>query len=217
MRILPAVVTILCLVVAPAFAQPAGQSRVSLHVGAGTVSPTSLATPGQVALLTIGTDVRLSRNWSVRIETGRRVPDVREWVTHTTYYFDAPDGGQPIGVDSTTLGSDRTVADITVLVRRAWPLRRRYEIGLLGGLDLQVVRYRSRTTIPTSLTDPNEIEVFEFENRRTLGVFDVGVDAGARVSDRWQVLVYGIAGLQPLLDENRTAQLRAGVLLKRDF
>ena len=204
------------LYASPALAQQAETSRFSLNVGAGSVSSISTATPGQAALITIGTDVRLSANWSLRVEAGRRAPGTRHWVNRETmYYLEPPDGGPSIGVAATVVASDETLVDYALLVRRAWPHGDRFGIGLLTGLDFQVVRYRWRTTIPTSLTDPDQVEEFVSDNRRTHGAFDVGLDGGLRVGDRWHVIVFGMAGLP--LQEHQKTQFRAGAILKRTF
>ena len=214
MRIPQAAAGFFVLIASPAMAQPAEMSRFSLNVGAGTVSSTSTATPGQAALITIGTDVRLSTNWSLRLEAGRRAPDTRHWVNRDTmYYLDAPDGGSSIGVAATTVGSDETIADVVLLARRAWPHGERFEVGLLAGHAFQIIRYRMRTTIPTSLTDPDDVEEFVFDNRRTLGFLGLGLDGGVRLSNRWHVVVYGLAGL-PLQEHHKT-QVRVGVMVKR--
>ncbi|HEX6322993.1 MAG TPA: hypothetical protein VFZ36_04655 [Vicinamibacterales bacterium] len=171
---------------------------------------------GPAALLSVGTDIRLSEHWSLRLEAGRRVPRTHNWISRDTmYYFEAPDGGQPIGVASTLVAADQTVADVALLARRAWPVRERVELGLLTGLDLRIVRYRWQITIPRSLTDPEDVHVSMIDNRRTHGAFDVGLDAGVRVAGRTTLLVYGIAGLP--LEEHRKTQMRAGVIVRRRF
>jgi len=216
MRISQAAVGLAMLIASPATAQTTEKARISLNAGAGAVSSTSSATPGQAALITIGADVSLSPNWSLRLEAGRRAPSTRHWVNRETmYYFEAPDGGSPIGVASTVVASDETLADLALLARRAWQHGRRFEVGLLTGLDFRIVRYRWRTTIPTSLTDPDQVEEFVSDIRRTLGVFDFGIDGGVRVSDRWHVVVYGMAGL-PLQEHHKT-QVRVGAMVKRAF
>lgn len=203
----------------PAAAQtPEGRGRFSLNLGLGSVGSTAQGPQksGPAALLSAGADMRLSEHWSLRLEAGRRVPRTHNWVSRDTiYYLDAPDGGPPIGLPSTLVASDETLADIALLVRRAWSVRERFEIGLLTGLDLQVVRYRWHITIPLSLTDPDDVHVSMHDNRRTLGAFDIGLDAGARVDDRWTLVVYGLVGLP--LQENRRAQPRGGVLAKWRF
>ena len=216
MRIPHSVAGLFVLVASPAMAQSADTSRCSLNIGAGTVSSISSATPGQASLITIGTDVRLSTNWSLRLEAGRRAPGTRHWVNRETmYYLAAPDGGSPVGVAATVVASDETLVDYALLARRAWPHGDRFEIGLLAGLDFQVVRYRWRTTIPTSLTDPNQVDEFVSDNRRTRGALDVGLDGGLRVSDHWHILVFGMAGLP--MQEHQETQFRAGAILKRTF
>ena len=129
------------------------------------------------------------------------------------YYLESPDGGPSIGVAATVVASAETLVDYALLARRVWPHGDRFEIGLLTGLDFQVVRYRWRTTIPTSLTDPNQVDEFVSDNRRTRGALDVGLDGGLRVSDRWHILVFGMAGLP--MQEHQETQFRAGAILKR--
>lgn len=201
---------------------PAGErhSRFSLNFGLGSVGSTSQGRQksAPAALLSVGTDVRLSEHWSLRLEAGRRSPRTHNWVSRDTlYYFDPPDGGQPIGLPSTLVASDETIADVALLARRAWRLRERFEIGLLTGLDLQVVRYRWHITIPLSLTDPEDVLVSLHDNRRTLGVFDFGIDGGVRVTRRTTLLLYGIAGLQSPLEEHRNPQMRAGMIVRQYF
>lgn len=132
MRIPQAAVGLFMLIASPAIAQTAEKTRISVNVGVGTVNSTSSATPGQSALITIGTDRRLSTNWSLRLEAGRRAPGTRHWVNRATmYYFEAPDGGSPIGVVSTVVGSDETLADIALLARR--PARQSHARALRPG------------------------------------------------------------------------------------
>lgn len=216
MRISQAAVGLAMLIASPATAQTTEKARISLNAGAGAVSSTSSATPGQAALITIGADVGLSPNWSLRLEAGRRAPSTRHWVNRETmYYFEAPDGGSPIGVASTVVGSDETIADIALLARRAWPHGERFEVGILAGPAFQIVRSRVRMTIPTSLTNPDDVEEFAFDNLCRLGVLDFGIDGGVRLSDRWHVVVYGMAGL-PLQEHHKT-QVRVGAMVKRAF
>jgi hypothetical protein len=201
---------------------PAGErhSRFSLNLGVGSVGSTSQGPQksAPAALLSVGTDVRLSEHWSLRLEVGRRMPRTHNWVSRDTmYYFKAPDGGQPIGLPSTLLASDETIADIALLARRAWGVRERFEIGLLTGLDLQVVRYRWHITIPLSLTDPEDVLESMHDNRRTLGVFDFGIEGGVHVTRRTTLLLYGIAGLQSPVEEHRNAQMRAGMIIRQRF
>ncbi|MEX2272359.1 MAG: hypothetical protein WD690_12850 [Vicinamibacterales bacterium] len=194
-------------------------SRFSFNIGIGSVGSTSRATPGAVTLASIGTDVRLFDRVSLRIEAGRRAPSTREWTAHSMYYFPSPDGpddiGASIGVESTTRVTERSLADIAILLRYAWPVRERFEVAFLSGLDLSVMKFRHHTTIPASLTDPSDVHVFEGGNRRTLGVFDFGLEGGARVGERWTLLVYGLGGLPSPFEEHRPPQLRTGVILKR--
>ena len=216
MRLRQAAAGVFILIASPAIAQTTEKSRMSVNVGAGTVSSTSTATPGQTALITLGADLRLSPNWSLRLEAGRRAPGTRHWVNRdTVYYLEAPDGGSSIGVAATSVGSDETIADVVLLARRAWPHGERFEVGLLAGHALQIIRYRVRTTIPTSLTEPDEVEEFVFDNRRTLGFFGLGIDGGVRLSARWHVVVFGLAGLP--LQEHHKSQVRVGLIVKRAF
>ncbi len=48
-------------------------------------------------------------------------------------------------------------------------------------------------------------------------MLDIGGEAGVHVSDRSTLLFYGLIGLQSPFEENRTAQPRAGVIVKRRF
>jgi hypothetical protein len=222
MRMLLAALAGSVLAATTAAAQPAA-SRFSLNLGAGSVGSTSNATPppGPVTLVSIGTDVRLSNHWGLRLEAGRRTPSTsHERISHSVYYFPNPEAPADIrasiGLPSTTRSTEQYLFDAAVLIRYARPVRSRLEVAFLTGLDLHAVRFRHHTTIPASL-NPGDVHVFEGDTRHTLGVFDFGIDGGVRIGERWSVLAYGLAGLQSPLEEHRRTQMRAGGLLKRTF
>lgn len=216
MRIL--LVFLLVLSAGPAAAQSTAP-RFSLLVGAGSVGSTSSAMPGAMAMVSAGTDLRLSRNWELRVEAGRRFPSHRSWEPHSLYYYPSPDDpSQSIEADTTQIAAEDTLIDVAVLLRRAWPIRERFEAALLTGVDVSVVKFHHHLAIRPSPGDPDGVEeVYDSSNRRALMVFDVGVEGGMRVGERWRVLAYGIAGLQSLFEENRGPQLRSGIALKRVF
>jgi hypothetical protein len=198
-------------------AQPAPHT-VSLNISAGSVGSTSRVMPGAVAQLTVGTDVAISRNWQLRFEAGRRAPSLRSWEPRSLYYLPSPDNpSQPIEAQTVQRASEDTLADIAVLARRVWPVRERFEMAFLTGMDMSVVRHRHHLEIQRSLTDPKAVDVFDTTNVRTHMVLDLGVEAGVRFGGRWRALVYGIAGLQSPLEEHRRPQLRSGLTLKRLF
>lgn len=199
-----------------AAAQPA--SRPALTISGGMAGTTDRRMTGPAAQAAIGAELPLTSNWSVRLEAGGRLPSSTHAVAHAQYFIENPAApGDPrasFPVESTTEIDKQTLADAAVLFRRAWR-RGRTETALLFGPDFSVVRYRSVTSIPRSLTDPSDADVFRHENTRVVMVLDLGLDIGWRVSERWSVFAFGIAGLQPPLEEHRTWQPRAGVLIRR--
>jgi hypothetical protein len=198
-----------------AMAQPA-TPRVSLNISAGSVGSTSRVMPGAVTQLTVGTDVAISRNWQLRFEAGRRTPSRRSWEPRSLYYLSSPDDpSQPIEAQTVQQASEDTLADLAVLARRAWPVRERFEIAFLTGVDMTVVRHRHHLEIQLSLSDPEAVDVFDTTNVRTHMALDLGIEGGVRFGGRWRMLVYGIAGLQT--EEHRRPQLRSGLTLKRLF
>ena len=169
-------------------------------------------------MVSIGTDLRLSSNWELRVEAGRRFPSRRSWDPHSLYYEPSPDDpSQVIESDITELATEETLVDVAVLLRRAWPIGDRFEAAFLTGLDFSVVNLHSHLTLRPHPGSGRPEEVFEHSSRRTLRVLDIGVEGGVRLSRQWRVLAYGIAGLQPPIDEDRRPQLRSGVMLKRVF
>lgn len=209
----------------PAIAQTSAPATtgapLSLNLGAGVVGSTADVAPGSVGLLSVGTDIRFTPRWSIRIEAGRRLPTNRTFTTHSIYSVadpDAPsDRSRFVEVQSTTRVEERWLADLAVLVRAASRRHARFEVAALAGLDLQVVRSRWHTTIPQSLTDPVDVLVLENTARRMRGVFDLGVEGGVHVSPRSTLLVHGLIGFQSPYEEHPRRQLRAGVIFKRHF
>ena len=200
-----------------AVAQPA-PSRFSLIAGAGAVGSTSSVLPGSVTMVSIGADPRLSPNWELRVEAGRRFPSHRSWEPHSLYYEPSPDDpSQAIESDTTQLATEDTLVDVAMLLRRAWPIGDRFEAAFLTGLDFSVVNLHSHLTLRPRPGSGRPEEVFEHSSRRTLRVLDIGVEGGVRLSRQWRVLAFGIAGLQPPIDEDRRPQLRSGLMLKRVF
>lgn len=199
--------------------------RPSINIGVGVVGASSDLPrdnpPGPAALLTLGTDIPLSSRWSLRIEAGRRVPGTQDFVSHSQYYLPNPDApGDPrqaFEVLSTTRIEEHSYADAAVLVRYATPPGRRFELAGLAGFDFHVLNITANTTIPRSLTDPNDVDAFRSSATRGRMVFDVGLEAGLPLSKEWILLAYGIAGLQSPIDEHRREQLRAGLIFKRRY
>ncbi len=192
--------------------------RFSLIAGAGAVGSTDSVMPGGMTMLSIGTDLRLSRNWELRVEAGRRFPSHRSWEPHSLYYEPSPDDPtQVIESDTTQIATQDALVDVAVLLRRAWPVGERFEAALLTGLDFSVVKFHSQLTLRPHPSSGRPEEVLEHTNRRALMVLDIGVEGGVRFGERWRVLAYGIAGLQSPFEENRRPQLRSGVALKRVF
>lgn len=226
----PVMAAVAMVLMATGASNAAGQTaepprRPSLNIGAGYVSASSDLPrdnpPGGAALFTVGSDIPLSRRWSVRLEAGRRVAGTEEFVSHSRYYLSNPaapnDPRQAIEVLSTTRVEERSYADGAILVRYATPPGRRFELAGLAGLDFHVLNIRASTTIPRSLTDPNDVDAFSSSTTRWRMVFDVGLEAGVPLSKQWMLLAYGIAGLQSPVDEHRREQLRAGVIFKRRY
>lgn len=222
MRPVPASLTC-CLLIAcalPAAAQTAEErSPFAIHAGIGTVSSSSFATPEDAMLAAAGVDFRLGNGWELRFEAGRRDPARRWIVVHTKYYLagSSSDVIAASEVDSTTIVHEHSKINAAVLLRRYWVLRERFELAGLAGLDMDRVDYRAHTTIPLSLSDPSDVEIHERDTTFTRVVFDVGLEAGVRIDDRWTALLYTIAGLQSPFEESRDMQARNGVILKYRF
>lgn len=121
---------------------------------------------------------------------------------------------RPVPHDATTEKVKQTVADLSLLGRRYW-IGAHAEGALLFGVDMNVARYRTTIQMPRSLADPTDVEPVTTEATRANVVFDFGTELGWRMSDRWTLFGYAIAGLQPPDTENRFWQPRAGVILRR--
>lgn len=191
----------------------------TLNLGVGLVGSSAKATPGVSSHWFAGVDLPFAERWSVRIDAGRRWPGRRSWTGHSQYFVANPaapsDPRQAFPVFSTTVVHEDTRGEAAFLVRYGTPSSRGVQVGALAGLDIHAVNITAHTIIPRSITDPLDVFESRSENLRFRGVFDIGMDAGVRVDDRWTVLAYGIAGLQ--LTEHRRPQLRAGVIVKRDL
>lgn len=200
---------------------PATAVAQTINLGIGLVGSSAKATPGLSSHVFAGVDLPFAERWSVRIEGGRRWPGRRSWTAHSQYFLSNPDAPsdprQAFRVLSNTVVHEDTRGDAAVFVRYGRPASGRAQAGALVGLDFHAVRINTHTVIPQSITDP--LDVFESRTSalRTRCVLDIGMDAGARIDDRWTVLAYGLAGLQSPFEEHRRPQLRAGVIVKRDF
>lgn len=162
-----------------------------------------------------------ARKPGISVEAGRRVPGIKRFTSHSKYYLSNPDApGDPrqaVEVESTTDVKETSVADVAMLLRFASLPGRRFELAALAGLDVHHVKVEWHTTIPRSLTDPGDVDAFSSSKLRRRAVFDLGLEGGVALNERWALLVYGIAGLQSPLEESRREQLRAGVILRRRF
>ena len=201
---------------APALAQEADEGRLHLHAGSGIVTSTDRLMPGIDWQVVAGADMRMTRTWSLRVEAGARVPNARTGHAHNLYYFLAPEGADEnwVEVSSDIEITKQQVADLAVLLRKRWTPGRA-EVGALFGMEFDFVRYRTVSRIPRSATDPSDVDTFRHENSRTLGVFDIGLDAGWKVSPRWMLLAYAIVGFEPPIDNPRAPQFRSGVIVSR--
>lgn len=202
--------------VVPAQAQQADERRFHLHAGTGIVTSTDRGMPGIDWQIVAGADLPVTRTWSVRVEGGARIPNARTGHAHSLYYFPAPEGSDTnwVEVPSDIEITKQQVADLAVLLRRRWTPGGA-EVGALFGMEFDFVRYRSVSRIPLSAVDPTAFETFHHENSRTLGVIDIGLDAGWKVSPRWMLLAYAIVGFEPPIDNPRKPQFRSGVIVSR--
>lgn len=193
----------------------------TLNLGIGVVGSSAKANPGPSSHWFAGVDLPFAERWSVRIEGGRRWPGRRSWSARSQYFLTNPDAPsdprQAFQVWSSTVVHEDTRGDASILVRYGTPASRRVQAGALAGLDVHALRITAHTIIPRSITDPLDVFEHHTATHRIRGVFDIGMDAGARVDERWTVLAYGIAGLQHPYEEHRRPQLRGGILVKRDF
>jgi hypothetical protein len=106
--------------------------------------------------------------------------------------------------------------DLGVLLRYGTAADRTVQFGVLAGPHVEWVKSRTTTLFPPTGLNPNGLETV-LEKQYVNTVLDVGVDAGARIDDRWTLLAYAVAAIQPPPNESGTTQVRAGVLVKRSF
>jgi hypothetical protein len=220
MRTATATVLALLLNAASAFGQDASSKPpVTLNFGPGFVGDTRHAKFPSVMLASIGADVPLSTRWTLRGELGARWPGSRRSYVETFYFEPNPaapnDPSRAIPVRSDTTIVEDSLADAALLLRYGTPAARTFQIGALAGPHVEWVRTETRTLFPRHGVDPSNFEETHAETNRILTVFDVGLDAGVRVDERWTLVAYGLIGLS--LQEDRRAQPRGGLLAKWSF
>ncbi|HEX6322995.1 MAG TPA: hypothetical protein VFZ36_04665 [Vicinamibacterales bacterium] len=183
------------------------------------IGDTRVRRSGSAMALSIGADVPMSARWAIRAEIGGRWPGVHRSYVDTLYYEPNPaapdDPSRAILVRSDTSVEEDSLADAALLVRFGTPHDRTFQLGALAGPHVEWVRTETRTLFPRYGVDPANFTETRVETHHVRTVFDVGLDAGVRLDERWTLVAYGLVGLQP--QENRRAQPRGGVLAKWSF
>ena len=181
------------------FSSPA--SAQSLNAGVGLVTE-SKSNPGPAVWYSAGADIPLSERLALRAEIGSRWPGSIRKTTDVARVF--------------TTEVEDSLADLAVLLRYGTSADRSVQFGVLAGPHVEFVKTRTTTLFPPTGLNPNGVETVS-EKHHVNRMFDVGVDAGARLDDTWALLAYAVAAVDPRSNETGKTQLRAGVLVKRSF
>ena len=219
MRILFSLV-VLVAVGSPAIAQTRDTRAPSLNLGAALARYESDAHPGATGRLSLGADIPLNARFSLRAEAGQRLPrrsHLREELT--VFLYDADAGfarGVPVPrvteVDETALG------DLSLMLRfNSPPGESLFEVAALAGVSATWVDYARTVTTSRSLDDPADVEMIHEEGLETRTSYDLGMEVGRSVGDRWTVIVQGVIGVEKPFDNDIRVQPRAGIILKRRF
>ena len=222
MRTATTAVIALLLTTVPAFSQTAAEKPpFSLNFGPGVMGDTGVEGLDVVTLYSVGADIPLSARWTLRSELGGRWPRSQRSYFEALYAEPNPaapnDPRRAIRLRSDTTYVEDSLADAALLVRFGTPASRRFQVGALAGPHVELVRTQTRTLFPRHDVDPANFEETSVEKHHMRAVFEVGLDAGVRVDDRWTLVAYALAGLSSPADDNDRRQVRGGVLAKWSF
>ncbi len=221
MRTLTSALLMLLALAAQAGAQTT--KKPSLNVALGSVGSTSESLSGSLAVVSIGTDIPLTRRWGLRVEGGQRIPRHRQSREQMTVYLYGPDPQAPdiiraYPVQRTTEIDETALGDLSLFARfNSPPGESAFEVAALGGVGVNWVQVARMTATPRTPDDLQDIEVLHEEATEARPIFSIGMEAGRAFGDRWAVLVHGIIGYQSPWSNDRRVQTRAGIMLKRSF
>ena len=181
------------------FSGPA--SAQSFNFGVGLTEETR-SNAGPAMWYFAGADIPLSERLTLRSELGSRWPGSRRTTTDAARVF--------------TTHVEDSIFDLALLLRFGTSEERSVQFGVFAGPHVEFVKSRTTTLFPPTGLHPNGVETV-LEKNHWVSVLDVGIDAGARIDDKWTLLAYAVAGVRPAPNEDGTVPLRAGVMAKRRF
>lgn len=196
------------------------RAQTSLNFGAAIVRVDSDSAPGAVGRVSFGTDIPLTGRWSIRAETGQRIPRHSHLREELIVFFHDPEAGftRRASVPRITEVDETALADLSLMLRfNSPPGESLFEVAALAGVSATWVDFERTVTTPRGLEDPSDLEVIHEERLEVRTSYDVGMEVGRFIGDRWMVIAQGVLGFEKPFDNDIRVHPRAGILLKRRF
>ena len=214
----------LSLFVLLAFAAPAtaqGQTLTpSVNLGAALVRPDSPSYPGIVSRISLGTDIPLGSRFSLRAETGQRLPRHSHLREEISVFILDRDAGftRRVPVPRVTEVDETALGDASLMLRfNSPPGESLFEVAALAGVTATWVDFERTMTTPRSLEAPYALDVIHEERVEMRTSYDVGMEVGRFVGDRWTVIAQGVVGFEKPFENDIRVHPRFGLVFKRRF
>lgn len=203
---------------APVAAQ-AGRAP-SINFGAALVRPDSPSYPGIASRFSLGTDIPLGRRFSLRAETGQRVPRHAHLHEELSVFIHDADAGftRRVPVPRVTDVDETALGDLSLMLRfNSPPGDSLFEVAALAGVSATWVDFERTVTTPQSLEAPHDLDVVHEERVEMRTSYDVGMEVGRFAGDRWTVIVQGVLGFEKPFENDIRVHPRLGLVFKRRF
>lgn len=211
---------LLLAVAAPVAAQTPSGRAPSINFGAALVRPESDAHPGIASRLSLGTDIPLGARFSLRAETGQRIPrhaHLREELA--VFLYDAGAGfTRRVPVPRVTEVDETALGDLSLALRfNSPPGESLFEVAALAGVTATWVDFERTVTTPRSLEVPHDLEVIHEDRLEMRTSYDIGMEVGRFIGDRWTVIAQGVLGFEKPFENDIRVHPRLGLIFKRRF
>ena len=205
---------------APAAAQIAPKRGPSVNFGAAAVRPDSPSYPGIVTRVSLGTDIPLGSRFSVRAETGQRIPRQAHLREEMSVFIHDREAGftRRVDVPRVTEVEETALGDLSLMLRfNSPPGDSLFEVAALAGLTATWIDFARTVTTPRSLEAPHDLEIVHEERVEMRTSYDVGMEVGRFVGDHWTVIAQGVVGFEKPFENDIRVHPRLGLVFKRRF